>query len=114
MLHYFLGVEMVSCLEAVILSQRRYIADLLARAKMVDAKPIATPLATSPTLTLHSGTTLTESAEFRTVVGSLQYLSLTHPDIAYAVNKPSQFMHRPTTDHWNAVKRLLRYLCGIH
>lgn len=115
MLHYFLGVEVVPCSQGIMLSQRRYIADLLARTKMTDARPVVTPLATSPTLTLHAGTALTEPAEFHTVVGSLQYLSLTRPDIAYTVNKLSQFMHRPTTEHWNAVKRLLRYLCGtIH
>lgn len=44
------------------------------------------------------------------MVGSLQHLFLTRPDIAFAVNKVCQFMSSPTTDHWSAVKRILRYL----
>lgn len=79
---------------------------------MVDAKPVCTPMATTPTLSLQSGTAISEPAEYRTIAGSLQYLSLTRPDIAYAVNKLSQFMHRPNSDHWSAAKRRLRYLCG--
>ncbi|KAF5470468.1 hypothetical protein F2P56_010982, partial [Juglans regia] len=46
------------------------------------------------------------------VVGGLQYLSLTSPDIAYAVNKVCQFMHCPKLPHWTAVKRILKYLKG--
>jgi hypothetical protein len=44
------------------------------------------------------------------VVGSLQYLAFTRLDVAFAVGKVCQFMHKPTVDHWNVVKRILRYL----
>ena len=54
-----------------------------------------------------------DSSEFRRIMGSLQYLSLTRPDISFAVNKLSQFMHKPTTTHWTTTKRLLRYLKQI-
>ena len=111
-LTYFLGVEVISHSSGLFLHQRKYIADLLQRTCMAKAKPVSTPLATIPVLTLQSGAPLPEPTEYRAVVGSLQYLSLTRPDITFAVNKLSQFMHKPTTDHWSAVKRLLRYLCG--
>ncbi|WJZ92483.1 hypothetical protein VitviT2T_011473 [Vitis vinifera] len=79
---------------------------------MSGAKPVATPLVKDGNLTLHSSTTLTSCTEYRTLVGNLQYLCLTRPDISYVVNKLSQFMHHPTSEHWNVAKRLLRYLCG--
>ena len=78
---------------------------------MQDAKPVATPMATTPKHTI-AGPKHSDQTEYRTLVGRLQYLSFTRPDIAYAVNKLSQFMHFPTTDHWQAAKRVLRYLAG--
>jgi hypothetical protein len=43
-------------------------------------------------------------------MGSLQYLSLTRPNLAFAVNRVCQFMHKPSKLHWQAVKRILRYI----
>lgn len=78
---------------------------------MEEAKPVATPLATHPPLTLH-GTLLSDPTEYRTIIGSLQYLSLTRPDVAFTVNKLAQYMQRPTEVHMQALRRLLRYLHG--
>ena len=109
-LHYFLGVEVIPTRAGLFLSQHKYVRDLLSKTNMVGAKDVSTPLSTSTSLQLVDGTASFDSTEFRRVLGSLQYLSLTRPDISFAVNKLSQFMHKPTTTHWTAVKRLLRYL----
>ena len=86
--------------------------DIHARHNMSEAKPVQTPLPTRPPNNLHSGTPLSDPTTYRTVVSNLQYLSLMRPDVSYAVNKLSQFMHQPSAEHWKLAKRVLRYLCG--
>ncbi|MCI20580.1 copia protein, partial [Trifolium medium] len=49
---------------------------------------------------------------YRSVVGALQYATLTRPEISVAVNKVCQFLSNPLEEHWKAVKRILRYLSG--
>ncbi|KAF5455583.1 hypothetical protein F2P56_025143 [Juglans regia] len=83
------------------------------------AKPVTSPMSASVKLTLADGPDFEDPTLYRSTVGSLQYLSLTRPDVAYAVNKVCQFMHTPKTPHWQAVKRILRYLkhtahLGLH
>jgi len=109
-LNFFLGVEATWHPDGLHLSQQRYIHDLLTKTNMLLAKPISTPLSASTTLSRFEGSTVTDPTSYRSTVGSLQYLSLTRPDIAFAVNKVSQFMQDPRDSHWSAVKRILRYL----
>jgi hypothetical protein len=77
---------------------------------MDGAKDVTTPLSTSVSLKLNDGSAAVNPTEYCKVIGALQYLSLTRPDISFAVNKLSQFMHCSSTIHWTATKRLLRYL----
>ncbi|KAJ9552201.1 hypothetical protein OSB04_016246 [Centaurea solstitialis] len=111
-LSYFLGIEVLPHPQGLLLSQKKYISDIIKKANMSDCRSINTPITCSESLTLHAADTYPRPTEYRSIVGALQYLSLTRPDIAFTVNKLSQFMHAPTYQHWTAVKRLLRYLQG--
>ncbi|XP_062079886.1 uncharacterized mitochondrial protein AtMg00810-like [Humulus lupulus] len=73
---------------------------------------MATPMSSSQSLSISSGVPLVDGSQYRSIVGALQYCTLTRPDIAFSVNKACQFMHSPTDVHWLAVKRILRYLSG--
>jgi hypothetical protein len=79
---------------------------------MVSCKPATTPLSSSIKLTVHEGDLLgTEDAtKYRNMVGALQYLTLTRPDISFTVNNACQYLHPPTTIHLTTVKRILHFL----
>ena len=107
-----MGIEVVPNDQGLILSQRRYILELLNRANMTATKLVITHLPTTAQLTSQSGTPLDNATEYRAMFGSLQYLLITRPDIAFVVNRLSQYMHCPIIDHWTCVKRFLQYLVG--
>ncbi|KAB5531523.1 hypothetical protein DKX38_018193 [Salix brachista] len=109
-LHYFLGIEALWCSNGVYLTQRKYIADLLQKTKMDHAKPCSSPMASTCRLTSTDGEPFEDVHLFRSVVGSLQYLAFTRPDLAFSVHKVSKFMHKPLDSQSLAVKRILRYL----
>ncbi|KAL3641175.1 hypothetical protein CASFOL_016143 [Castilleja foliolosa] len=79
---------------------------------MSSCKPSATPVDSNAKLGAAAGSPLPESTQFRSLCGALQYLTFTRPDIAYAVQQVCLHMHAPHTDHWNALKRILRYIQG--
>ncbi|KAJ9695793.1 hypothetical protein PVL29_010991 [Vitis rotundifolia] len=111
-LSFFLGIE-VSYNEGYMnLSQTKYIFDLLHITEMFDTKPAKTPGSVGKNLSKFDGDPLANATYYRSVVGALQYVTLTRPDIAFAINKACQFMQQPSTAHWISIKRILRYLRG--
>jgi histone deacetylase 1/2 len=112
-LHYFLGIEVKKTQNDLVLGLERYAINILARCGMDKCKAIDTPLSSIEKLSAIEGSVLglDDSARYK-IVGVLQYLTLTRPDISFAVNKVCQFLHTPTTIHWSAVKRIMRYIRG--
>lgn len=98
-LHFFLGVEVVQSNEGLYLTQRRYIVDLLKKNKMNKAKPCSTPMASTCHLIANDGIPFEDVGLYRCIVGSMQCLAFTRPDLAFAVYKVSKFMHKPMEPH---------------
>jgi histone deacetylase 1/2 len=114
-LHYFLGVEVHKPRGGgLLMSQRKYASELLLKAGLQKCAPVTTPMVASETLSANDGTPLSaeESTRYRSIVGGLQYLTMTRPDLSFAVNKVCQYLHAPRCAHWSAVKRILRYVKG--
>ncbi|KAK2991391.1 hypothetical protein RJ640_024003 [Escallonia rubra] len=111
-LKYFLGIEVTRSKKGIFLSQRKYVLDLLVETGKAGAKPCNTPMNPSVHLTKDDGDRLDDPEKYRRLVGKLNYLIVTRPDIAYAVSTVSQFMSEPTVKHWAALEQILCYLKG--
>jgi histone deacetylase 1/2 len=114
-LHYFLGVEVHTPSHGgLLLSQRKYASKLLLKAGLQKCALVTTPMVASETLSANDGTPLSteESTRYRIIIGGLQYLTMTRPDLSFDVNKVCQYLHAPRCAHWSAVKRILRYVKG--
>ncbi|XP_048432766.1 uncharacterized mitochondrial protein AtMg00810-like [Pyrus x bretschneideri] len=109
-LHFFLGIQISHTDQGLFLSQEKYVANLLKKTKMMDAKPAATPCLPYSRLLKDNGQPFNNPALYRSVVGTLQYLIFTRPDIAFSVHQVSQFMQVPMVSHFTTVKCILRYL----
>jgi hypothetical protein len=105
-LHYFLGIEVHHTTYGIHLSQAKYTTDILNRAGMVSCKGVSTPPPSTSKLFVQDGEPLgpEDATKYRSMVGALQYLTLTRPDISFSVNKVCQFLHSPTTAHLTVVK----------
>ncbi|XP_020593593.1 uncharacterized protein LOC110033819 [Phalaenopsis equestris] len=110
-LRYFLGIEVVHFSRGYLLSQSKYTGTILEQAHLSDTRTTAT-LELNAHYNSSDGVPLSDPTLYRTLVGSLVYLTITRPNISYVVHVVSQFVASPTTVHWAAVLRILRYLRG--
>ncbi|XP_026410341.1 uncharacterized protein LOC113305534 [Papaver somniferum] len=111
-LHYFLGLEATGTKDGLVLTQNRYTLDLSKRIDLTDWKPVSAPVSPRSKLSSNDVDLFPDITLYRSLVGGLQYLNMTRPDITYTVNQVSQFMHRPIQYHFLDVKHILRYLKG--
>ncbi|GKA38512.1 ribonuclease H-like domain-containing protein [Tanacetum coccineum] len=93
-LNYFLGISVTRDSSGMFLSQRKYAMEILERAHMVGCNSSRTPVDTESKLG-DGGTPVVDPTLYRSLAGSLQYLTFTRPDITYAVQQVCLYMHDP-------------------
>ena len=109
-LHYFLGLEVSYVPEGVILSQRKFASDLIKESGFVPTKKVATPLPVHLKLQASYSPLYNNPTHFRSLVGKLNYLTHTRPDVSYAVQSLSQYMQNLTEEHHSALLQAINYV----
>jgi len=110
--HDFLGLEVDQCADEIFVSQKKYATDLLKRFNMLHCKLMPMPMKLNEKLVVNDGTRMANGKQFRSIVGGLNCLCHTRPDIIFSVSVLSRFMHNPSLHHLGAAKRILHYGAG--
>jgi hypothetical protein len=109
-LTFFLGFQVKQMKDGNFVSQEKYTRDLLKRFNMEKCKPIKTPMPTNGHLNLDEGGNPVDQTLYRSMIGSLLYLTASRSDIMFSVCMRARFQANPKKAHLHAVKRILRYL----
>ncbi|KAL0388509.1 UNVERIFIED_CONTAM: Retrovirus-related Pol polyprotein from transposon RE2 [Sesamum radiatum] len=112
LMHFFLGIEINQEKEGIFICQWKYTETLLKKFKMESCKTVTTPLVTGEKYQKEDGSQKVDGSMYRSLIGSLLYLTATRPDIMFATCLLSRFMQSPSQVHYAAAKRILRYLRG--
>lgn len=110
--HYILGIQITRQENGLFMCQTKYAEDLLINAGMRDCAPMPTPLPLKLNNLKGQDEVFSDPTYFRSLSGKLQYLTLTRPDLQFAVNFICQKMHVPSVSDFTLLKRILRYLKG--
>ena len=111
-LHYFRGLEVKQVKEGIFVSQKNYAKGLLKRLNMYQCKKTLTPMNTNEKMQMDDGSGDANVKLYRSLIGWLNYLIHTRPDITFSVGMVLRYMSRPTQHHLGVAKRILRYVYG--
>lgn len=109
-LRYFLGLEIARSKQGLFVSQQKYVTGLLKEFQVSEGKACKLPLDQHLKLKINDWVLLADPKHYRLLIGKLIYLTITRPDISFAVQVLSQFMNAPTDIHMSAADHVLRYL----
>ncbi|KAG8472893.1 hypothetical protein CXB51_034862 [Gossypium anomalum] len=109
---YFLGMEVNQAQGGIFLKQESFALKVLTKFSMLNCKPTPTPVVAGVKLSSHEGHEEVCETTYRSLIGCLLYLTATRPDIMFAVSLLSRFMHCCNVQHFQAAKRVLRYIKG--
>ncbi|GJT84299.1 putative ribonuclease H-like domain-containing protein [Tanacetum coccineum] len=109
---FFLGLQVKQKTDGIFISQDKYVADMLKKFDLTSVKTAITPMETKMALTKDKEADEVDVHLYRSMIGSLMYLTASRPDIMFAVCACSRFQVTPKTSHLNVVKRIFKYLKG--
>jgi hypothetical protein len=110
LLSFYLGIEVHQGDSGIMLRQTAYVKRVVELAGLTYCNPALIPMEERLKLSHDSTTEEVDATQYRCLVGSLRYLAHTRPDLAFSIGYVSQFMQRPTMEHQQAVKRIIRYI----
>nr|GEV17808.1 putative ribonuclease H-like domain-containing protein [Tanacetum cinerariifolium]GEV20951.1 putative ribonuclease H-like domain-containing protein [Tanacetum cinerariifolium] len=111
-LTFFLGLLVKQREDGIFISQDKYVAEILKKFDFMSVKTTSTPIETKKPLVKDAKAADVDVHIYRSMIGSLMYLTASRPDIMYAVCACSRFQVTPKTSHLHAMKRIFRYLKG--
>jgi hypothetical protein len=107
---FFLGIQLKQMKQDTFVHQANYTKDLMKKFNMVGLKPLSTPMSMPTVLDLDKNGEAMDQREYKSMIGSLLYLTETRPDIQFTVGLCVSFQASPRSSHWMAVQRIFRYL----
>jgi hypothetical protein len=112
-LSFFLGLQITQRSEGMFISQEKYLREMLKRLQMEDSKPVGTPMVTGCKLTKDDDSPDVDQRSYRSMIGSLLYITVSRPDIMYVVEMVGRYQSAPKQSHLQAIKRIFMYLKEI-
>ena len=112
-LSFFLWLHIIQSSEGLFLSQEKYLKEMLKRFHMEDSPPISTPMVVGCKLSKDDPSLDVDQRTYRSMIGSLLYITTSRPDIVQDVRMAGIFQSAPKHIHLVVVKRLFKYLKGI-